>query len=86
LALSEDWHTWIDAQLAASNPAVETNPDLPGVPEGVLAITLPTDIEPPHWARNQTQAISMGSLAALMQYLPLILELIRELRRERQAG
>jgi hypothetical protein len=88
LALSDEWHTWIDAQLAASGPAVETVTEglAPGIPEGALAITMPPEVSPPDWARNQAQAISLGSLASLMQYLPMILELIRELRREKKAS
>jgi hypothetical protein len=88
LALSDEWHTWIDAQLASSGPAVETAPETlaPGIPEGAMAITMPAEVSPPEWARNQTQAISLGALPTLLQYLPMILELIRELRRTKQAA
>jgi hypothetical protein len=87
LALDAGWHDWVDAQLASTGPAVETQTDLPGIPEGALAITMPTDLAPPEWARNQIQAISLGSAGSFITVLlPLILELIRELRREKQAG
>lgn len=89
LALDPGWHDWVDAQLAASGPAVETLPEglTAGFPEGALAVSLPTDLAPPEWAKNQVQAISLGTASVFITtVLPILMEFIRELRRAKQAG
>lgn len=85
LALDAGWHAWIDAQLASTGPAVETQTSDSGLPDGVLAISMPAEVTPPAWAQPRVEAFSLGGLSTFVTtVLPILIELIRELRREKQ--
>lgn len=76
LALDAGWHDWVDAQLEAT-PA----PVIPeGVPADARVLTLQAPAAPPAWVEHQVQAFSLGGVSTFMQFLPLLLEIIRELK------
>ena len=84
LARDDGWHDWVNNKLAAlataRDGAASADAAAADIPEGALAITDGRDL--PDWTRQQVEAMSLGgSLVALAKYLPLLLQLIAELRR-----